>query len=77
MICVDGEMMENLNPFWYGVLLIFFWVGPICAGLALMAGATWLVLRSKASLVVALFLLSCAIVAGIIIVIATFRVNQL
>jgi hypothetical protein len=40
-------MMENLNPFWYGVLLIFMWVGPICTGLTLIAGAVWLVRRSK------------------------------
>ena len=65
-------MMENLNPFWYGVLLIFWWVGPICAGLTLIAGAVWLVRRSKGSLVFALFLLSCTVVAGITIVIAIF-----
>jgi hypothetical protein len=64
--------MENLNPFWYGVLLIFIWVGPICAGLTLIAGAVWLVRRSKGFLVFALFLLSCTVVAGITIVIAMF-----
>ncbi len=63
-------MMENLNPFWYSVLLIFIWVGPICAGLTLMAGAVWWVRRSKGSLVFALFLLSCTIIAALIFVIA-------
>jgi hypothetical protein len=64
--------MENLNPFWYGVLLIFMWLGPICAGLTLIAGAVWLVRRSTGSLVFTLFLLSCTGVAGITIVIAMF-----
>jgi 4-amino-4-deoxy-L-arabinose transferase-like glycosyltransferase len=65
--------MENLNPFWYAVLLIFVWVAPICAGLTLIAGAVWLVRRSKASLVFTLLLLLCTVVAGIIFVIAIFR----
>ena len=69
-------MMENLNPFWYGVGLIFMWVVPLCAALTLMASAAWLVRRSKVSLVVALFMLSCTVVAGISLVIAIFLVDK-
>lgn len=64
--------MENLNPFWYGVLLIFMWVAPICLGLTLMAGAVWFSWRSRVFLVSVLFSLSCTVVAGIILVIAMF-----
>jgi hypothetical protein len=68
-----GEIMENLDPFCYGMLLIFMLVGPICAALTLIAGVVGLVRRSKRSLIFALFLLLCTVVAGITFVIAYSR----
>ena len=59
--------MENLNPFWYSAALIFMWVAPLCAVPTLIAGAVWLVRRSKTALIIFLVALSFTAMTGAIL----------
>ena len=62
--------MENLDPFWYSVLLVFFWIAPLGLAMTLMAGVFWLIRRSKVSLILFLALLICTAMAGVTFVVS-------
>jgi hypothetical protein len=62
--------MENLNPFWYGVYLLFAWIAPLGLALTLMAGVFWLIQRSKGSLILFVALLIITATAGVTFVVS-------
>jgi hypothetical protein len=62
--------MENLDPFWYGVALLFIWIAPISLATTLIAGVFWLIRRSKVSLMLFLALLTITAMTGVTLVVS-------
>jgi hypothetical protein len=62
--------MESLNPFWYSIALLLAWIAPIGLAITLMAGAFWLIRRSKVSLILFLAVLVITAMAGVTFVVS-------